>query len=216
MTLSQPALSGALPLDAGVPGGLATTLSLGSTGGGTLAYTSPAIAADQLFDRLGIHWTEPQGLRNAVSIDVRTSADGATWSDWSAAADDDDLFDFDRNEHYAAPLPATEGARFAQYRAWLSGGDPSALARVGITFMDVSDLNEGPLVTLWNDVRGAVADLGQSYAAENPDSAAAYYRQVLERYPQSPRASAALYNVGLLAERRKDAAAAKADKRARR
>ena len=31
VTLSQPALSGALPLDAGVPGGLATALSLGST-----------------------------------------------------------------------------------------------------------------------------------------------------------------------------------------
>lgn len=58
-------------------------------------------------------------------------------------------------------------------------------------------------------VPDALYFLGQSYAAENPDSAAAYYRQVLERYPQSPRASAALYNVGLLAERRKDAAAAK-------
>jgi len=58
-------------------------------------------------------------------------------------------------------------------------------------------------------VPDALYFLGQSYAAENPDSAAGYYRQVLERYPQSPRASAALYNVGLLAERRKDAAAAK-------
>jgi TolA-binding protein len=51
--------------------------------------------------------------------------------------------------------------------------------------------------------------LGQSFAAENPDSAAAYYRQVLSRYPQSARASAALYNLGLLAERRKDTASAK-------
>src|SRR6266702_3449174 len=75
----------------------------------------------------------PRGLRDAVSIDMRTSADGATWSEWSAAADDDDLFDADRNEHYAAPLPATDGARFAQYRAWLTGGDVCALARVGIT-----------------------------------------------------------------------------------
>ena len=58
-------------------------------------------------------------------------------------------------------------------------------------------------------VPDAVYFLGQSFAAESPDSAAAYYKQVVERYPQSPRASAALYNLGLLAERRKDVAAAK-------
>jgi len=58
-------------------------------------------------------------------------------------------------------------------------------------------------------VPDALYFLGQSFAAESPDSAAAYYRQVLERYPQSPRASAALYNLGLLAERRKDPAGAK-------
>jgi len=59
-------------------------------------------------------------------------------------------------------------------------------------------------------VPDAIYFLGQSFAAENPDSAAGYYKQVVERYPQSPRASAALYNLGLLAERRKDVAGAKA------
>jgi tol-pal system protein YbgF len=58
-------------------------------------------------------------------------------------------------------------------------------------------------------VPDALYFLGQSYAAENPDSAAAYYNQVVQNYAQSPRASAALYNLGLLAERRKDAAAAR-------
>jgi tol-pal system protein YbgF len=51
--------------------------------------------------------------------------------------------------------------------------------------------------------------IGQSFAAENPDSAAAYYNQVVDRYPASPRAGSALYNLGLLAERRKDTAKAK-------
>jgi tol-pal system protein YbgF len=46
--------------------------------------------------------------------------------------------------------------------------------------------------------------IGQSFAAENPDSAAAYYEQVMQKYPNSSRASSALYNLGLLAERRKD------------
>jgi TolA-binding protein len=51
--------------------------------------------------------------------------------------------------------------------------------------------------------------MGQSFAAENPDSAAAYYNQVVQSHPDSPRASAAQYNLGLLAERRKDTAAAR-------
>jgi tol-pal system protein YbgF len=51
--------------------------------------------------------------------------------------------------------------------------------------------------------------IGQSFASENPDSAAAYYSQVVDRYATSPRAASALYNLGLLAERRKDTAKAK-------
>jgi tol-pal system protein YbgF len=51
--------------------------------------------------------------------------------------------------------------------------------------------------------------IGQSYASENPDSAQAYYSQVVEKYPKSPRAGSALYNLGLLAERRKDNAKAR-------
>jgi len=46
--------------------------------------------------------------------------------------------------------------------------------------------------------------IGQSFAAENTDSAAAYYGQVVQRYPSSSRAASAQYNLGLLAERRKD------------
>jgi len=51
--------------------------------------------------------------------------------------------------------------------------------------------------------------IGQSFASENPDSAAAYYREVVNKYPTSPRAASALYNLGLLAERRKDMAGAR-------
>jgi len=51
--------------------------------------------------------------------------------------------------------------------------------------------------------------IGQSYASENPDSAQAYYSQVVEKYPKSQRAGSALYNLGLLAERRKDNAKAR-------
>jgi tol-pal system protein YbgF len=46
--------------------------------------------------------------------------------------------------------------------------------------------------------------IGQSFAAESPDSAAAYYEQVVQKYPSSSRAGSALYNLGLIAERRKE------------
>ena len=58
-------------------------------------------------------------------------------------------------------------------------------------------------------VADALYFIGQSYSTENPDSAASYYGQVVDGYASSPRASSALYNLGLLAERRKDTAKAK-------
>ncbi|MGH7629671.1 MAG: tetratricopeptide repeat protein [Gemmatimonadales bacterium] len=58
-------------------------------------------------------------------------------------------------------------------------------------------------------VPDALYFMGQSFAVENRDSAAAYYSQVVQNHGQSPRAPAALYNLGLLAERRKDTAAAR-------
>lgn len=51
--------------------------------------------------------------------------------------------------------------------------------------------------------------IGQSFAAETPDSAVHYYRLVAREHPRSNRAPAALYNLGLLAERAKDVAAAR-------
>ena len=60
----------------------AAALSIGSTGGPTLAYTSPVIAAGQLFDHVGIHWSERAGVHDPIGIDVRTSADGLGWNAW--------------------------------------------------------------------------------------------------------------------------------------
>jgi tol-pal system protein YbgF len=51
--------------------------------------------------------------------------------------------------------------------------------------------------------------VGESFAAESPDSAAAVYQDVVKRYPNSPRAPSALYKLGLLAEQRNDKAAAR-------
>jgi tol-pal system protein YbgF len=51
--------------------------------------------------------------------------------------------------------------------------------------------------------------IGESWAGESADSAAAVYQQVVKTFPNSPRAPAALYKLGLLAEQRGDKAAAR-------
>jgi tol-pal system protein YbgF len=51
--------------------------------------------------------------------------------------------------------------------------------------------------------------IGESFAGENADSAAAVYQQVVKTYPTSPRAPSALYKLGFLAEQRGDKGAAR-------
>jgi tol-pal system protein YbgF len=51
--------------------------------------------------------------------------------------------------------------------------------------------------------------VGETFAQENPDSAAAVYEAVVKTYANSPRAPSALYKLGLLAEGRGNKAAAR-------
>jgi tol-pal system protein YbgF len=52
--------------------------------------------------------------------------------------------------------------------------------------------------------------VGETLAAEAPDSAAAVYESLVKAYPNSPRAPSALYKLGLLAEQRSDRPTARA------
>ena len=51
--------------------------------------------------------------------------------------------------------------------------------------------------------------VGESFAPENPDSAAAVYQEVVRSYQNSPRAPSSLYKLGLLAEQRGNKPAAR-------
>ncbi|HMH81265.1 MAG TPA: tetratricopeptide repeat protein [Gemmatimonadales bacterium] len=55
----------------------------------------------------------------------------------------------------------------------------------------------------------ALFHIGETFAGESADSAAAVYQQVVKTYPSSPRAPSALYKLGLLAEQRGDKASAR-------
>jgi tol-pal system protein YbgF len=98
----------------------------------------------------------------------------------------------------AAPPPAAASAQqmYDASLAQLRRGSAST-GRAGLREM----LAAYPKSELVPD---AIYFVGQSFSSENPDSASAYYRMVVKAYPTSTRASAALYGLGLLAERRGD------------
>jgi len=160
VTIPLPAVNAPLSLQGGgtVIGGAA-----GQTGGDTVLYSSPTIAAGQLFDRVGVHWVAARGTETTFYVELRTSADGASWNDWDLLSADEDMANTDTNEWYASPHLAVDSARYAQYRVWLTDGNPSDLQRIGLTFMDVNDLNAGPVVRLVNDVVGAAKDVARSF-----------------------------------------------------
>src|SRR5438552_8097950 len=163
--LSLPQVEGGADILSVDPGRARDT---GTTGPATLLFTSDTVAAGQLFDRVAVHWVAIVGTEDTLGFELRTSTDGRSWGEWAAVPEQDDMVDAARNEHYGSPLVTVDGARFAQYRVWLLAGDPGALVRVGVTFMDVSDLNLGPVARLVNDVPGALRDRGQSYASAAP------------------------------------------------
>src|SRR2546428_405831 len=170
VTMPLPALSGTLTRQGG---GTLNGADAGQTGGDTLLFSSPTVAAGQLFDRVGVHWVAARGTEDSFYVELRTSADGANWSDWDLLTADEDMANTDTNEWYASPQLAVDNASFAQYRVWLTDGNASDVQRVGITFMDVNDLNAGPVVRLVNAIVGAAKDVGRSFTEPSGASAAA-------------------------------------------
>jgi len=98
--------------------------------------------------------------------------------------------------HAGAPAAASADQMYEASLAQLRRGSTST-ARQGLREM----LRVHPTSERAGD---ALYFIGQSFAAENPDSSTVYYEQVVQKYPNSSRAGSALYNLGLLAERRKE------------
>lgn len=140
----------------------------GSTGGATLLFTSDTVDAGQLFDRVGVHWIAAPGEEDSIYLEVRTSANGTAWTDWRQIREEEDMANESLNEHFAMPAQVDPSSRYAQYRVWLTSGDPDAVARVSLTFMDVNDVNQGPVARLFNDIAGAFTDWTRSYVDAAP------------------------------------------------
>jgi tol-pal system protein YbgF len=99
----------------------------------------------------------------------------------------------------STPSPSSNASADQMYEASLAQlrRGSTSTARQGLREM----LRTYPTSTRAGD---ALYFIGQSFAAESPDSAAFYYDQVVQKHPTSSRAASALYNLGLVAERRKE------------
>jgi N-acetylmuramoyl-L-alanine amidase-like protein len=178
VTIALPAVNATLTTQGG---GTVNGADAGQTGGETLLYTSPTITAGQIYDRVGVHWVAAYGTENNFYVELRTSSDSTTWSDWQLLTADEDMANLDTNEWYASPQLAVDSARYAEYRVWLTDGNPSNLQRVGLTFMDVNDLNGSPVARLMNDIAGAARDVARSFTEPTYASGAINATRILTR-----------------------------------
>jgi N-acetylmuramoyl-L-alanine amidase-like protein len=178
VTMSLPAANATLTRQGG---GTVNGADAGQTGGETLLYSSPTISAGQLYDNVGVHWVAARGTEDSFYVELRTSADAASWSDWQLLTADEDMANTDTNEWYAAPQVAVDNARYAQYRVWLTDGNPGNLQRVGLTFMDVNDLNAGPVARFVGDIVGAAKDVARSFTEPTSANAAINATRILTR-----------------------------------
>jgi tol-pal system protein YbgF len=99
----------------------------------------------------------------------------------------------------ASPAPSSTASASQMYEASLKQLQRGSASTARAGFQEM--LRAYPASELAPD---ALYFVGQTFAVEQPDSAAAYYQQVVDRYPTSLRAATALYNLGMLAERAKD------------
>ncbi len=153
--------------------------SIGDVRGSVL--TSPVIEAEQLFDRVAVHYGGAADAAHAVSLEVRVSADASRWSAWCPCHVDEYLTDPISGTHFSPPRPVDSDSRYAQYRVQLGGVDPGALELVAVTFMDVSDLNQPAIARMVDGLRGGVGDLARGLGEGSVALAASGAPKILTR-----------------------------------
>ncbi|CAA9447662.1 MAG: hypothetical protein AVDCRST_MAG78-3040 [uncultured Rubrobacteraceae bacterium] len=100
-------------------------------------FTSRVLQSSAPFTHVGLHWSAavPSGAK--LGFEIRTSADGSTWSSWSSAQLRRLPEETPAGDYFAS-LVYADGARFVQYRATFetAGGTSPSLKRVTATVID--------------------------------------------------------------------------------
>ncbi|MFQ6000910.1 MAG: N-acetylmuramoyl-L-alanine amidase, partial [Anaerolineae bacterium] len=96
------------------------------------------------FNALGSHWIASLPPETDLKLEVRSSADNSSWTDWMEIRLDEDLAS-DMGESRGALIMVPPG-RYLQYRVSLSTADPSispALEEIGLVYINSQ---EGPTI----------------------------------------------------------------------
>jgi len=117
-------------------------ISLASAGAGT--YTSPVIRAPLPFTAVGPHWALEGGPDDTLRVEVRTSADGATWSEWQSVALETPFGSTPSPQYFGSLVSASSPDHldhYAQYRIASASDQMKTLppTRLTLTFIDASD-----------------------------------------------------------------------------
>ena len=103
-------------------------------------YTSPIRRSALVFNAVGIQWQAETPPGTAVSVYLRVSGDGSTWSQWQEVMDPEE-----EGPRFFAPAPMiVEAAGYVQYRLELSTEQPQSTPQVEEVMVTCIDSRLGP------------------------------------------------------------------------
>ncbi|NTW00420.1 MAG: N-acetylmuramoyl-L-alanine amidase [Oscillochloris sp.] len=116
------------------------TPTTGVPGLADVGYLS-SITEAQPFTHMLLRWETETSAENLITLEVRASLDGSSWTSWGAVAEDPDLWQPADGAavHWGATVYAGEGARFWQVRASFlpaSDGSMPTLQRIDVNTVD--------------------------------------------------------------------------------
>lgn len=116
---------------------------LSSVGGG---YLSPISRTDRPFTHMLLRWEAFVPVSATLTLDLRASLDGTTWTDWGEVHENADLWMPSDGEqvHWSDAIYAGEGMRFWQLRATFSPAPDGRLPELRRIEVNTVDARFGP------------------------------------------------------------------------
>ena len=121
---------------------LGASLSAAGVLSGPGSFESAPVASPFAFTHVGLHYQSEPSDPDGVTFEVRTSADGTTWSPWHEVHVEARAAETSKGETFGTLVWAPKH-RYAQYRASLPA--PASLLSVTATFINTVD---GPVIEL--------------------------------------------------------------------
>lgn len=104
-------------------------------------YLSPVQEAKNPFTHMLLRWAASTPVSSTLTIDVRSSMDGQTWSDWLPLEEDPDLWkpEDGLEVHWSQIIYAGDGARFWQVRTAIQPAPDGAMPELRQIDMNTTD-----------------------------------------------------------------------------